>query len=75
MTSKSSPMSSEFHEWLDECPVRWYRSAIDNDYVTYKFENEDTAERAVAAFEQLVAEEIEEIESEKRHNEGLRWPR
>ncbi len=41
MTIKPSPMSSEFHEWLDECPVPFFRSAVDDDYVTYKFENED----------------------------------
>ena len=75
MTIKPSPMSSEFHEWLDECPVPFFRSAVDDGYVTYKFENEDTAEKAIAAFEQLVAEEIEEIKAEKQHNEGLRWPR
>ena len=53
----------------------FFRSAVDDGYVTYKFENEDTAEKAITAFEQLVAEEIEEIKAEKQHNEGLRWPR
>ena len=66
MTIKSSPMSPVFHEWLDECPVRCFRSAVDNDYVTYKFEIYDPEDDMMAA---------EEIEAEKRHNEGLRWPR
>jgi hypothetical protein len=66
MTSKSSPMSPVFHEWLDECPVRWFRSAVDKNYVTYKFEIYDPEDDMMA---------VEEIEAEKRHNEGLRWPR
>ena len=66
MTIKPSPMSSIFHEWLDACPVRWFRSAVDNDYVTYKFEIYNPGDDMMA---------VEEIEAEKRHNEGLRWPR
>ena len=66
MTIKPSPMSSEFHEWLDGCPVRWFRATVDNDYVTYKFVIEDPEDDMMA---------VEEIEAEKRHNEGLRWPR
>ena len=23
--SKVSPMSDEFHDWLDQCPVQWFR--------------------------------------------------
>jgi len=23
--SKVSPMSDEFHDWLDQCPVMWFR--------------------------------------------------
>ena len=38
---KESPMSYEFHDWLDECPVRWIRDRVDRDYVVYFFETPD----------------------------------
>jgi hypothetical protein len=28
-------MSSEFHEWLDNCPVKWYRTDVDDESATY----------------------------------------
>ena len=33
-----SPMSEEFHEWLDQCPVVWIRDQIDKNWVKYCFE-------------------------------------
>ena len=33
-----SPMSEEFHDWLDQCPVNWIRDQIDKDWVKYCFE-------------------------------------
>jgi len=38
---KASPMSEEFHDWLDECPVRWIRDKVDVNYVYYCFETPD----------------------------------
>jgi len=38
---KISPMSEEFHDWLDECPVRWIRDKITFDHVHYCFEIPD----------------------------------
>ena len=40
---KASPMSDEFHDWLDQCPVMWIRDRIEKDHVFYAFEtpNED----------------------------------
>jgi len=49
MTIKPSPMSYEFHEWLDGCPVRWFRTTVNDDYVTYKFEIEDPEDDMLAA--------------------------
>ena len=40
---KQSPMSDEFHDWLDQCPVMWFRDKVGKDHVFYAFEtpNED----------------------------------
>jgi hypothetical protein len=41
ITSEVSPMSEEFHEWLDQCPVQWYRNQPTNSsatHVEYGFE-------------------------------------
>ena len=38
---KASPMSDEFHDWLDECPVRWIRDRLEKEYVYYCFEITD----------------------------------
>jgi len=39
--SKVSPMSDEFHDWLDQCPVMWFRGEVTRDHVTYSFETPD----------------------------------
>jgi hypothetical protein len=42
--SKASPMSEEFHDWLDQCPVQWFRGEVSKDNVTYIFETPDEDE-------------------------------
>ena len=42
--SKASPMSEEFHDWLDQCPVQWFRGEVTKDHVTYSFETPDEDE-------------------------------
>ena len=32
-----SPMNDTFHNWLDQCPVNWYRESIDDNSATYRF--------------------------------------
>ena len=44
MVMKKSKMSEEFHEWLQECPVHWYRIEVGEYYTQYAFENEDEEE-------------------------------
>ena len=44
--SKVSPMSEEFHDWLDQCPVQWFRGEVTPDHVTYSFETPDEEEGA-----------------------------
>ena len=39
--SKVSPMSEEFHDWLDKCPVQWQRDKADDDRATYTFIKND----------------------------------
>ena len=39
--AKASPMSEEFHDWLDQCPVHWFRGEVTRDHVTYSFETPD----------------------------------
>ena len=39
--SKASPMSDEFHDWLDQCPVMWFRGEVTKDHVTYSFATPD----------------------------------
>ena len=41
---KVSPMSEEFHDWLDQCPVQWFRGEVTTDHVTYSFETPDEDE-------------------------------
>ena len=36
--TKASPMSEEFHDWLDKCPVIWIRDRVEKDHVFYAFE-------------------------------------
>ena len=35
-----SPMSEEFHDWLEQCPVGWYRNqpGVNATHVEYGFE-------------------------------------
>lgn len=35
-----SKMSEEFHEWLSNCPVQWFRDNQDENSSTYTFINE-----------------------------------
>ena len=35
---KTSPMNDEFHDWLDSCPVMWFRGEVTKEHVTYIFE-------------------------------------
>lgn len=39
-----SKMSEEFHEWLAQCPVHWYRVKVGEHYTEYAFENEEEGE-------------------------------
>jgi len=38
---KASPMSEEFHDWLDKCPVIWIRDRVETDHVFYAFATPD----------------------------------
>ena len=31
-------MKEDFYDWLDKCPVAWFRKSWDKDYVIYGFE-------------------------------------
>ena len=42
--SKVSPMSEEFHDWLDSCPVQWFRGEVNKDHVAYYFETPEEDE-------------------------------
>ena len=33
----TSKMSENFHEWLSECPVQWFRGGEENGYINYSF--------------------------------------
>ena len=41
---KASPMSEAFHDWLDQCPVQWFRGEVSKDNVKYMFETPDEDE-------------------------------
>ena len=41
---KASPMSEEFHDWLDKCQVLWFRDEVTKDHVTYSFETPEKDE-------------------------------
>ena len=41
---KASPMNDEFHDWLDSCPVMWFRGEVTKDHVTYIFETPEEDE-------------------------------
>ena len=34
-------MSDEFHDWLDSCPVQWFRGAVSKGLVAYYFATPD----------------------------------
>ena len=42
-----SPMADEFHDWLDQCPVQWFRDKGGKDYVFYAFETPNEEEEDV----------------------------
>ena len=42
--SVESKMSNKFHDWLDECPVEWYRIQHDETGASYKFFKDDEIE-------------------------------
>ena len=44
MGMKPSPMSDEFHDWLESCPVQWFRGEVTKDHVAYYFETPDEDE-------------------------------
>ena len=41
---KVSPMSEEFHDWLEKCPVTWVRDRVETDHVFYAFETPEEDE-------------------------------
>ena len=41
---EESKMSEEFHDWLDKCPVIWFRGEVTRDHVTYSFETPEDEE-------------------------------
>ena len=41
---KASPMSDEFHDWLDNCPVQWFRGEVTKAHVTNIFETPEEEE-------------------------------
>jgi hypothetical protein len=42
MTDEMTDMPDEFFDWLDQCPVQWYRNKVDKDVVVYTFEIPDS---------------------------------
>ena len=52
---KASPMSEEFHDWLDKCPVQWFRGEVTKDHVTYSFETPEEDEEKKASSLKLQA--------------------
>ena len=39
-----SKMSEAFHDWLEQCPVQWFRDKADDESATYTFINENNEE-------------------------------
>tara|TARA_B100001057_G_scaffold43616_1_gene39007 strand:- start:3066 stop:3212 length:147 start_codon:yes stop_codon:yes gene_type:complete len=35
-------MPEEFYDWLDECPVQWFRIGVEDDCIDYSFTIPDT---------------------------------
>ena len=42
--TKASPMSEEFHDWPDQCPVMRIRDRVEKDHVFYAFATPDEDE-------------------------------
>ena len=42
--SADKKMPDSFYEWLDTCPVIWYRIKVGNETVHYSFEAPDEEE-------------------------------
>ena len=34
-------IETEFYEWLNQCPVRWFRVSENEEFVTYNFTLEE----------------------------------
>ena len=54
-----SPMSEEFNEWLDKCPVTWIRDKVDKDWVKYCFETPEKKEKHIVDLKGIVINEDE----------------
>ena len=35
---------TEFYEWLDQCPVRWFQVSENEEFITYNFTLEEDAD-------------------------------
>jgi len=42
--SADEKMPDSFYEWLDMCPVNWYRIKVGSETVHYSFETPDEEE-------------------------------
>lgn len=42
MTRDEMKMPEEFYDWLDECPVQWFRIGVEDDCIDYSFTIPDT---------------------------------
>ena len=44
-----SPMSQKFHDWLEQCPVKWFVDKTSLTYIYYGFETpvEETTRKLV----------------------------
>jgi hypothetical protein len=40
MKNADKKMPDSFYEWLNDCPVAWFRGKVDSDSVEYSFEVE-----------------------------------
>jgi hypothetical protein len=41
MRKADEKMGDAFYEWLDKCPVNWFREEVAEDSLTYCFEAPD----------------------------------
>ncbi len=37
MPKADKKMPDEFYDWLDECPVQWFRGSIEENSINYSF--------------------------------------